>query len=88
MKFKHAFWAGLGARARLRPTTHATPDAGKYSEIKNEAAGHQLGTTAAIGTQHLDFASLEQSAPAKAHPIKAKLIGWASWLATVLRGLA
>ena len=55
---------------------------------QNEAAGHHYGTTAAIGTQHPDFASLEQSAPALTHRLKTKLIHCAAWLALVFKGVA
>lgn len=85
---KHAIAAGLGAPARLRSADLSDPAAGSGSVTQNEAAGHQYGTTAAIGTQHPDFASLEQSAPAPTHRLKAKLMHFAAWLALVLGGVA
>lgn len=88
MNFKHATTAGLGAPARLRSADLSRPDAGPASVTQNEAAGHHIGTTAAIGTQHPDFASLEQSAPAPTHRLKAKLMHFAAWLALVLGGVA
>ena len=60
----------------------------KDPTTQNEAAGHHYGTSAAIGTQHPDFASLEQSAPAFTHRLKAKLIHCAAWLALVFKGVA
>ena len=88
MNFKHAITAGLGVSARLRSADLSHPDAGAASVTQNEAAGHQYGTTAAIGTQHPDFASLEQSAPAPTHRLKATLIHCAAWLALVFKGVA
>ena len=85
---KHAIAAGLGAPTRLRSADLSHPDAGTASVTQNEAAGHQYGTTAAIGTQHPDFASLEQSAPAPTHRLKATLIHCAAWLALVFKGVA
>lgn len=85
---KHAIAAGLGAPVRLRSADLSHPDAGAASVTQNEAAGHHYGTTAAIGTQHPDFASLEQSAPALTHRLKAKLIHCAAWLALVFKGVA
>ena len=85
---KHAIAAGLGAPVRLRSADLSHPDAGAASVTQNEAAGHHYGTTAAIGTQHPDFASLEQSAPAFTHRLKAKLIHCAAWLALVFKGVA
>ena len=88
MNFKHAIAAGLGASARPRSADLSHPDAGAASVTQNEAAGHQYGTTAAIGTQHPDFASLEQSAPAFTHRLKATLIHCAAWLALICGGVA
>ena len=85
---KDAIAAGLGAPARLRSADLSHPDAGAASVTQNEAAGHHYGTTAAIGTQHPDFASLEQSAPAFTHRLKAKLIHCAAWLALICGGVA
>jgi len=85
---KHAIAAGLGAPARLRPADLSHPDAGAARVTQNEAAGPQYGPTAAIGTQHPDFASLEQSAPALTHRLKTKLIHCAAWLAVLFRGVA
>lgn len=85
---KHAIAAGLGAPARLRSADLSHPDAGAASVTQNEAAGHHIGTTAAIGTQHPDFASLEQSAPAITHRLKVTLTRCAAWLSLMLGGVA
>lgn len=86
---KHAIAAGLGAPARLRSVNDKSAGSGGMTcPTQNEAAGHHYGTTAAIGTQHPDFASLEQSAPALTHRLKAKLIHGAAWLALVFKGVA
>lgn len=77
MKIKHAHQAGS-----------VTPVHPKKQTTKNRATGALQGTTAAHVNQHPDFASLEQSAPAMAHPIKAKLMHCAAWLALVLGGVA
>jgi hypothetical protein len=57
MQSKHATPAGMGAPVRLRPQP---PRNGGPQE---KAAGHQYGTTAAIESQHLDFASLTATTP-------------------------
>jgi len=86
---KHAIAAGLGAPARLRSVNDKSAGSGGMTcPTQNEAAGHHYGTTAAIGTQHPDFASLEQSAPALTHRLKTKLIHCAAWLAVMFRGVA
>ena len=86
---KHAVTAGLGAPVRLRSVNDKSAGSGGMTcPTQNEAAGHHYGTTAAIGTQHPDFASLEQSAPAITHRIKTKLMHFAAWLALVLGGVA
>lgn len=85
---KHAHTAGLGAPARLRPVNDkSTGSGGMTCPTQNEAARHHYGTKAAIGTQHPDSDSLEQSSPAFTHRIKAKLIHCAAWLALVFRGV-
>lgn len=83
---KHAIAAGLGAPARLRSADLSHPDAGPASVTQKEAAGHHIGTAAAIGTQHPDFASLEQSAPALTHRLKVTLTRCAAWVAVMFRG--
>ena len=86
---KDAIAAGLGAPARLRSVNDKSAGSGGMTcQTQNEAAGHHYGTTAAIGTQHPDFASLEQPAPAPTHRLKAKLIHCAAWLALVFKGVA
>lgn len=88
MQFKHAIVAGLGAPARPRPISDPSSDSGTSALTKEKAAGALQGTTAAIEIQPPDFASLEQSAPAITHPLKAKLMHWAAWLALVFKGVA
>ncbi|WP_374256447.1 hypothetical protein [Aquabacterium sp.] len=88
MNFKHAITAGLGVSVRLRSADPSHSEAGAVSTTQNEAAGHHYGTTAAIGTQHPDFASLDQTAPAMTHRIKFRLIHCAAWLALIFRGVA
>lgn len=85
---EHAIMAGLGAPARLRSADLSHFDAGPAGVTKKETAGDLQGTTAAIEIQPANFASLEQSAPAITHPLKAKLMHWAAWLALVFKGVA
>lgn len=89
MQNKHAIQVGLVTPERLQPAQDESLDAGEISsQLQKETAGALQGTTAAIENQHPDFASLEQSAPAIARQIKAKLIHCAAWLALVFRGVA
>lgn len=86
MQFKNANQAGLVTPAHL-PTV-SDPSRGSGGLLQEKATGALQGTTVAIENQHPDFASLEQSTPALKTTIKAKLIGWASWLAIVFKGVA
>ena len=86
MQNKNAKVACLVTPVRL-PTV-SDPSCGSGGLLQEETAGALQGTTAVIESEHSDFASLERSTLATTTPIKVKLIGWASWIATVLRGLA
>jgi hypothetical protein len=88
MQTMHAIAAGLGTPVRLRPVTDPFSGSGTPPLTQEKTAGALQGTTAAIGTQHPDFASLEQSAPALTHRFKAKLLHFAAWLALVFKGVA
>lgn len=82
MQNKNANVAGLVTP--VRPPTVSDPFCGSGGLLQEETAGALQGTTAVIESEHGDFASLEL---ATTTPIKAKLIGWASWLAIVLKGV-
>lgn len=86
MQFKNANQAGLVTPAHL-PTV-SDPSRGSGGLLQEKTAGALQGTTTVIESEHSDFASLEQSTLATTTPIKTKLIGWASWLAIVFKGVA
>lgn len=88
MHTTHADTAGLDAPTRLQPVSDPFYGSDTLSLTKEKATGALQGTTVAIENQHPDFASLEQSTPALKTTIKAKLIGWASWLTIVFKGVA
>lgn len=61
MQTKHAIAAGMGAPARLRPVFDPFSGSGGSALAKEKTAGHQIGTTAVIENQHLDFAGIAQA---------------------------
>lgn len=84
---QHVLTTGRGAPARLRSAHQPKPAAEAISVTQKETAGALQGITAAIESQHGNFARPKKSASELAGSLKAKLFHCAAWLAVAFKGV-